>query len=223
MEFYYNQKTFFCSRISNFESNLAPFQAVLKTVSLKTPRQIMKMKALLFTLLMAICALQACNTDSRSKNNAESANVDTGIVNDDIFDFLVKASSGGLMEVQLGEMAEQNSKSLGVRNFGRMMVKDHNRMNREIKTLAVSRDIELPNALNEEQEKHVNELTTLRGAEFDEKYMRLMVMDHEEDVKAMEDAAKSRDPNVSTFAAKALPILRKHFEAAKKINDGLKR
>ena len=183
----------------------------------------MKWKAPFFTFLMATCALQGCNTDTRSQNNTESANVDIGIAEDDISEFLLKASSGGLMEVQLGEVADQNSKSLGVKNFGRMMIKDHSKLNSEIRALAMAKEIELPGALSEDHQKHVNQLTTLRGPEFDEKYMRMMVRDHEEDVTHMEKAAISNDPEISAFAIKALPVLRKHLEAAKKINEGLKK
>jgi putative membrane protein len=69
----------------------------------------------------------------------------------------------------------------------------------------------------------VNDLTPLRGAEFDEKYMRMMVKDHNEDIELFEKAAKSHDPDISAFANKTLPVLGKHFVAAKKISEGLKK
>jgi putative membrane protein len=50
-----------------------------------------------------------------------------------------------------------------------------------------------------------------------------MVEDHEEDIRKFEDAAKNgRDPDIRAFAAKTLPVLRKHLDAAKKIKKGLK-
>lgn len=183
----------------------------------------MKIKALLWILSIAVYSFQACDTETRSKNSAESVNEDTSSVDDDVSEFLLKAASGGMMEVQLGEMAEQNSKSQGVKNFGRMMIKDHNKANNEIKTLAAATNLEIPNVLSEDHEKYVNELTTLRGAEFDEKYMRMMVEDHREDIDLFKKAAKFNDPDISAFANKTLPVLKKHFKAAKKINEGLKK
>ena len=40
-------------------------------------------------------------------------------------DFLVNAASGGMLEVQLGQLAQVNSGNQRVKNYGSMMVKDH--------------------------------------------------------------------------------------------------
>ena len=44
-------------------------------------------------------------------------------------DFVTKAASGGMLEVQLGQLAQQNAKSQRVKDFGNMMVTDHGRAN----------------------------------------------------------------------------------------------
>ena len=180
--------------------------------------------ALSSMLIATLLSLQACNSDSRLRHkmgNAEQSDSDIPIIDVDISDFMNKAASGGMMEIQLGEMAEQNSKSEGVKNFGIMMVKDHKRTIAELKTLAAKKDIALPAVVSEDHQKHINELTPLRGAEFDEKYMDMMVNDHKEDIDLFEKAAKFEDHDVSAFAAETLPVLRKHFEAAKKIERNL--
>jgi putative membrane protein len=180
--------------------------------------------ALCSMLLVALLSLQACNTDSKSKHiigDAEQSDSNASIIDDDISDFMNKAASGGMMEMQLGEMAEQSSKSQGVKNFGIMMVKDHTKATAELRTLAAKKDISLPSVVSEDHQKHINELTPLRGAEFDEKYMDMMVEDHKEDIDLFEKASKSEDQDISAFAAKTLPVLKKHFEAAKKIERNL--
>lgn len=176
-------------------------------------------------ILIIIGSVQACTQNTKmgsSVNTSRTFNEETGQVEEDISDFLIKAASVGMMEVQLGSTAEQNSKSLGVKKFGTMMVKDHSQANLELKALAAARNISLPVAVYEIHQKRINELTPLRGSEFDVKYMKMMVDDHQDDIALFERAAKFADAEVGAFATKTLPILKKHQEAAKKISDGLK-
>ena len=185
----------------------------------------MKGNYYLLMILMAIWSIQGCTQNQKTGaglDTAEGMNVETSLADDDITGFFNKAASGGMMEVQLGTTAEQNSRSQGVKNFGTMMVKDHGKANEELKALAAAKNITLPATISEDHQKHVNELTPLRGPEFDEKYMKMMVDDHQEDIELFEKAAKFNDAEVSAFANKTLPVLRKHLVAAKKISDGLK-
>jgi putative membrane protein len=184
----------------------------------------MKKHTIFLIVLVGFLFGQACNADMKSAKrgaDTEQTSKDVSNMDEDISDFMTRAFSGGMMEVQLGEMAEQNSKSEGVRNFGIMMVKDHQKANSELRRLASRKDVSLPAVVNEDHQKYINELTPLRGLEFDEKYMDMMVDDHEGDIDLFEEAADFKDPDVSAFAAKTLPVLKKHFEAAKKIKRNL--
>ena len=59
-------------------------------------------------------------------------------------------------------------------------------------------------------------LSNQQGAEFDQEFIKMMVDDHEEDVKAFEKHAKDADDtDVRAFAAKHLPALRDHLERAR--------
>ena len=184
----------------------------------------MKKNTFFFIALAGLLSVQACNTDIKSSKHmedAEQAGEDAAINDDNISDFMIKAFSGGMMEVQLGQMAEQNSNSEGVRNFGIMMIKDHRNANSELRKLASQKDVSLPAVVNEDHQKLINELTPLRGVEFDEKYMERMADDHKEDIDLFEKVTNFEDPDVSAFAAKTLPVLKKHLEAAKKIKRNL--
>ena len=47
-----------------------------------------------------------------------------------------KAAKGGMMEVAMGNLAEQNGKSEDVKSFGKRMVADHGKANDELKSIA---------------------------------------------------------------------------------------
>lgn len=153
--------------------------------------------------------------DSASGNAADSIAADK--------DFMVEATSGSLMEIQLGKYAAANAASPAVKEFGQMMVADHTKADSLLTVIATARHIAIPNVPGEDHQKHIDELTAKKGAAFDKAYMDMMVKDHEEDVKKFEDAAKNaKDGDVKEFAATIIPVLKKHLDAAKKIREELK-
>ncbi len=166
----------------------------------------------------------ACNNSRRNDNvkNAENVNEKKEDINKEVSEFMVKAASGGMTEVKLGQIDQQNAQNSRVKNFGTMMIKDHDKINQDLKTLAVSKGITLPTALGEDDQKKVGDLSKIRGADFDEKYMNMMVDDHKNDINLFEKASKSQDTTVSIFAFKILPVLRTHLDSATAINNMIK-
>jgi putative membrane protein len=139
-------------------------------------------------------------------------------------EFLVEAASGGMMEVQLGQLAATNASSAQVKEFGKMMADDHSKANDELTTIARLKNIAIPSVPGDKHQEHINKMKEKRGEEFDKDYMDLMVEDHEEDIRKFERAAeKATDPDVKAFASKTVPVLRKHLEHAKSVKDGLKK
>jgi putative membrane protein len=137
--------------------------------------------------------------------------------------FMVEAASGSMMEVQLGQYATTNAGAAAVKQFGQMMVTDHTKADSVLTVIAQLKNIAIPNVPGDKHQGHINELKKKRGADFDKDYMKMMVEDHEEDIKKFEEASKNaKDEDIRQFAANTLPVLRKHLNAAKKIKDGLK-
>ena len=62
------------------------------------------------------------------------------------------------------------------------------------------------------------------GADFDKDYMSMMIDDHKDDIDKFEKAADNcKDADIKAFAARTLPVLKKHLEAAIVIEDNLKK
>lgn len=189
-------------------------------------------------LLGFFCFTQACNNSADNKDSVEQANdandmkdttsmssdnkdsimaTTAPAINDDVADFAVKAANGGMMEVDMGKIAEQKAKSKAVKAFAAMMVKDHSKANEELKTLAAAKNITLPATVGSDMQKDIDDLTK-DSTDFDKDYIDKMVKDHNDDIDLFEKAAKnSPDSAFKTFAVKTLPTLYKHLGAAKAI------
>ena len=76
-------------------------------------------------------------------------------------------------------------------------------------------------SLNTSVSPGTNELNNLNGAEFDRKYLEIMIRDHEQAVDLFTRAMQSNDKQVKALATKTLPALRAHLYDAKKLNNSL--
>ncbi len=134
-------------------------------------------------------------------------------------DFMMKAASGGMMEVQLGQVAQDKAKSQRVKDFGSMLVADHTQANDELKSIASSKGIMIPAALMPAHQKHVDMLKMKSGADFDKAYMNMMLEDHKKDIADFKKASQSStDADIKNFASKTLPVLQKHLDSAQAIH-----
>ncbi|MCX2742094.1 DUF4142 domain-containing protein [Pontibacter anaerobius] len=170
----------------------------------------------------------ACNQQEGAVEEAQETNEamaeDTEMEDQaqELSDFMTKAASGGMMEVELGKMAQEKAQNQQVKDFGSRMVTDHSKVNEELKALAQQKNITLPDSMGQDHMDNVKELQDKTGAEFDQAYMELMVSDHEEDVKAFEDASNNlEDAEVKAFASKTLTALREHLQQAEQIDSTL--
>jgi putative membrane protein len=187
------------------------------------------MKTLRYLFLVAVpVVLLSCNSNP-NKNSDKTSTTSEGDMTvrsnnagkDD--DFVKEASSGGMMEVELGKYAEQNALSQRVKNFGAMMVRDHTKANEELKSLATSKNLDLQGSMDDTHFEKVSDLQKKRGADFDKEYMKSMVDDHQEDIDEFKKQAENgSDPELKAFAAKTLPVLQAHLDSAKNIQKALK-
>jgi putative membrane protein len=137
--------------------------------------------------------------------------------------FVKEAASGGMLEVELGKIAAEKAVNDKVKAFGRQMQEDHGKANEELKTVAANKGVQIPAALEGKHKRTVDRLSKLSGPEFDRQYMRTMIEDHKEDLKAFQrEADKGKDPDVKQFASKYVPMIKNHSEMAQTTGNQLK-
>jgi putative membrane protein len=130
-------------------------------------------------------------------------------------DFIRKAAEGGMKEVEMGRMGEQQAKSADVKSFGRRMVTDHSKANNELMALASRKGARVSNK--------APKMEHMGGANFDKEYMSAMVKDHEKDLAEFQrEASNGSDPDLKAFAAKTSKVIQKHLDLAKSTESKLK-
>jgi putative membrane protein len=122
--------------------------------------------------------------------------------------FMKEAAKGGMMEVDMGKMAQQKGKSPEVKKIGDRMVADHSKANAELMAIAKKKGVDLS---KEKPAAH-----KMDDANFDKAYVDMMVKDHEKDLAAFQAEAKDgSDADVKAFASKTSAVIKKHLDMVK--------
>jgi putative membrane protein len=129
-------------------------------------------------------------------------------------DFVRNATQGGMCEVMLGELAQRQSSSTEIKEFGKMMVNDHQKANEELKKLTGERGYrDIPTQPTTNARNDYDKLSRLNGREFDRAFAQQMVKDHEATVKLFQQQAENgKDEQIRNWARKTLPTLERHLE-----------
>jgi putative membrane protein len=163
-----------------------------------------KVFVLVLAFLVAAVVGRAADTKSTSaKLSSDDSN------------FVKEAAQGGLMEVQLGKLAQEKAASEKIKQFGKRMEQDHSKANDELKKIASDKGAQLSNDLDKKHKSKVDKLAKLSGADFDKKYIDDMVSDHKEDIKKFQrESEKAKDADLKKFASESLPTLKEHLQLA---------
>lgn len=184
--------------------------------------------------LLVLMALWSCNNRSAdSEKKAKAANeekIDSQIMSNRLTDtavavpaktdadFLVEAASGGMTEVQLGQLARDNSMNKEIKAFGELIIKDHRDSREKLKHLAESKNIVLPGEISNHQQRIKERLEKRKGEEFDRAYISLVIDDHKKDIREFQKAARNAaDPEIRAFALDQLPVLNSHLDSARNL------
>lgn len=136
-------------------------------------------------------------------------------------EFVTKAASGGLFEVESSKLAKDAGSSAEVKKFAERMVTDHEKANAELKEAAKKANLDMPAKMTDDHQKLLDKVKAAKGAEFDKAYMAAQVTAHDEAVALFTNAAKNvKDPGLKAFAEKTLPVIKEHQDHAKKHATG---
>lgn len=188
------------------------------------------MKKLTFfaATLLAAWMFQACGNNPAKHDDAvdsaQAINKEVAPVDKESSDFAVEAANGGMAEVQASTLAQDKAQNQRVKDFAAMMVRDHSKANDELKGLAQSKNIALPDSVSGDARDHFEKMTKLSAKDFDKHYIEMMVDDHQKTVDKFEKASSDlTDPDLKAWATNTLPTLRAHLDSIKAIEAAWKK
>ncbi|MFC3067743.1 DUF4142 domain-containing protein [Phenylobacterium soli] len=136
--------------------------------------------------------------------------------------FVSNAAQSDMYEIQAAKMAEQRSKNPEVKAFAKMMVSDHTKLSNEMKPLITAAGQTPPADLDQRRKGFLDNLKAAPDADFDKTYIDQQVSAHDEALTLMQGYAKDGgDAGLKAAAGKAVPIIQKHSDEAKKIQAKL--
>ena len=129
-------------------------------------------------------------------------------------------------EIDAGKLAEKNGISQDVKDYGRMLIKDHQMADEKLASIAKKANIDL-DKLNgpdkemlETNERKMDQVKKMKGAEFDRAFGVAMADGHEGVLKMLSDHGKDiKTAELKQFVDDTTPTLQHHKEMAEKIGN----
>lgn len=135
-------------------------------------------------------------------------------------DFISRANSGNLFEIQSSQLALEKSQNNPVREFAQKMVQDHTQAGDQLK--AVAQGQSLPSSPDQEHAQMLQQLRGASGPDFDRRYVQLQQTGHQETVRLFEQYAQAGDsPQLKQLAQQTLATLRQHLQGAQQLSTQL--
>jgi putative membrane protein len=140
-------------------------------------------------------------------------------------DFVAKAATSDMFEMESSKIAIKRSKNPDVVAFAKMMVEAHTKTTAALKEAikASGQAIAPPTVLTGHPQDELDGLLKTDIKDFDKKYMDDQVDGHQAALDLMARYAKDGDvAQIKDFAAKTGPAVQMHLDKAKAIKDALK-
>lgn len=157
-----------------------------------------------------VCGVLCClpllaRSDTRA-GNASSANDQQ---------FLQTAAESDMLHAHLGQMAEKNSRSRGIRDLGQEISQNDQADYRALSALSAKAGVTIPKGIDDQGNQTVERISRLRGSSFDRAFIREIIDSDKKELSAFQDEAQhAQNADVKAYASGALPALKLHLYEA---------
>ncbi|WP_268644523.1 DUF4142 domain-containing protein [Nocardiopsis sp. EMB25] len=127
-------------------------------------------------------------------------------------DALVKVRQAGLWEIPVGQQARDRAQLDRVREVGGILAEDHILMDEQVREAAARLDVRLPSEPNPNQQRWMDELSELSGAEFDRVFANRLRAAHGEVLAVLAEVrAGTRNELVRSFCQHGMLMVLRHI------------
>jgi putative membrane protein len=129
-------------------------------------------------------------------------------------------------EIMAGQLAEKKGSSSQVKDYGRMLVQDHEKADKQVKEVAdkahvsLTSTANLPQALQEQDkvnQSKMQQVQRLSGKEFDKAFAQVMSNGHQEAIDMVKNAEANAKGDLKNLLDTLVPELQKHKDVADQI------
>ena len=153
-------------------------------------------------------------------DNTDTVDTDrgrTGNINKDR-KYIVNVDNHHMMEIRLGQMAEERGRDESVKEFGRRMARDHTELRKQWLTVISNSGMKYKSGMGPKHREKLDYLQQFSGREFDREYMTLMTKHHRGYVSYFSKEGRAANyAGVRRAVNRAIPMLQQHFQLAKRI------
>lgn len=126
--------------------------------------------------------------------------------------FLVAAHQSNLAEIQAGRAAQQKATNQVVREHGAIFIRDHTRLDANVRAVAQQFGVTLPSQPNEGQRASLAAVSAKSGAAFDAAWLQQQLVSHRQSLAlGNTELAQGSDPAVKGLASASAPVIKMHL------------
>jgi putative membrane protein len=118
----------------------------------------------------------------------------------------------------MGDLAQKNGQSDGVKSFGKMLSNDHAAANQKAIDAAKGMGMTPPTGPNPKQKADYDKMSKMPGPDFDKTFATYMVADHQKDLAEYKKESKMKDA-AGEYALGQIDTLQKHLDNAKSLKS----
>jgi len=137
--------------------------------------------------------------------------------------FMKMAAQADMTEAHIGQMAEDHASQSQVKDFGQKLIHDHTDAYAQLAALAAKTGGSIPKGIDIRKISAVEQLMKLKGARFDQQFIREEIRDHEKALAEFRREAKfGHDPGIKAYASNMIPVLEGHLSEGKALSKPAK-
>jgi putative membrane protein len=166
-------------------------------------------------MFVAGFGLTACNR----KNGVEAAREDrTTSLSQSEQDFMTEAVRADLAEINMAQVALENSGTGEVKDFANMIKSDHTSALEDLSELMKDMNVPPPKSIPVELQQDISRMRSLTGGELDREFVNMIVSQQQKTIEMFRDQqSTAQNEDLKKYVEDTLPRLEMHLEKAQRL------